>query len=198
MIATITPGELAQKLQSNEDVELIDVRTPAEFQAVHATPARNVPFHRLRRQEVLETCNGSEEKPLYVICQAGVRSRKACEKLAAAGCQNVVSVEGGTAAWEAAGLPVVRGEQAVSLERQVRIVAGSLVLTGALLAIFVHPWWAGLSAFVGAGLLFSGITNTCGMGMLLARMPWNQVQVRAECRNPNDESMTKPEARMTA
>jgi len=75
-----------------------------------------------------------------------------------------------------AGLPVVRGKKAISLERQVRIAAGSLVLLGAVLGSFVHPAFIGLSAFVGAGLAFSGITDTCGMGMILARMPWNQVK----------------------
>ena len=79
-------------------------------------------------------------------------------------------------AWEQAGLPMRRGPKAVSLERQVRIAAGSLVLLGAVLALTVHPWFALLSAFVGAGLVFSGVTDTCGMGMLLARMPWNQVK----------------------
>jgi len=198
MIATITPQLLAEKLQADAEIDLIDVRSPIEFQAVHATPARNIPFHRLRPREILESRDGSAERPLYVICQAGVRSQKACEKLVAAGCSHVVSVEGGTAAWEAVGLPVVRGENTISLERQVRIAAGFLVLTGVLLAIFVHPWFAALSAFVGAGLMFAGITDTCGMGMLLARMPWNQLRENAECRNPNDESTTKPEARMTA
>ena len=86
----------------------------------------------------------------------------------------MVNVEGGTLACVDAGLPVVRGKKAVSLERQVRIAAGSLVLLGAALS-FVHPAFVGLSAFVGAGLVFSGITDTCGMGMILARMPWNQV-----------------------
>jgi rhodanese-related sulfurtransferase len=114
-------------------------------------------------------------QPLYVICRSGNRARQACEKLIAAGYTNVVNVEGGTQAWEQAGLPLVRGKQAISLERQVRIAAGSLVLSGALLGYFAHPYWIGLAAFVGAGLVFAGITDTCGMGMLLARMPWNQV-----------------------
>ena len=74
----------------------------------------------------------------------------------------------------AAGLPVVRGKKAISLERQVRIAAGSLVVVGALLGWSVHPAFVGLSAFVGAGLVFAGITDTCGMGMILARMPWNR------------------------
>ena len=75
-----------------------------------------------------------------------------------------------------AGLPVVRGKKAISLERQVRIAAGSLVLLGVLLGWLVHPAFIGLSAFVGAGLVFAGVTDTCGMGMMLARMPWNQVK----------------------
>jgi rhodanese-related sulfurtransferase len=109
-----------------------------------------------------------------VICQKGGRSANACGKLAAAGLTQVVNIDGGTSAWEAAGLSVTRGRQTISLERQVRIAAGSLVLVGALLGYFVHPYWIGLSGFVGAGLVFAGITDTCGMGMLLARMPWNQ------------------------
>jgi hypothetical protein len=91
----------------------------------------------------------------------------------------VVNVEGGTQACESSGVPVVRGKKAISLERQVRIAAGSLVLTGVTLGWLVHPGFFGLSAFVGAGLVFAGITDTCGMGMLLARMPWNQCDAGA-------------------
>ena len=87
-----------------------------------------------------------------------------------------VNVEGGTLAWEQAGLPVVRGKKAMSLERQVRIAAGSLVVLGTALGAFVHPGFLGLSAFVGAGLVFAGVTDTCGMGMVLARMPWNRAE----------------------
>jgi rhodanese-related sulfurtransferase len=87
----------------------------------------------------------------------------------------VVNVEGGTQSWVQARLPVVRGKKAISLERQVRIVAGLLVLIGALLSYFARPYWIALPTAVGAGLVFAGITDTCGMGMLLAKMPWNQV-----------------------
>ena len=86
----------------------------------------------------------------------------------------MVNVEGGTAAWQAAGLPVVEGKKTMSLERQVRIAAGSLIVTGVAIGHFVHPGGYGLSAFVGAGLVFAGITDTCGMGMLIAKMPWNR------------------------
>jgi hypothetical protein len=98
----------------------------------------------------------------------------------------VVNVEGGTQAWDEAGLPVVRGQKAISLERQVRIAAGSLVLLGALLGYFAHPYWIALSAFVGAGLVFAGITDTCGMGMLLARMPWNQAPKPSSAKAEGD------------
>ena len=85
------------------------------------------------------------------------------------------------------GLPVVRGKKAISLERQVRIAAGLLVLLGAVLGWLVHPAFVGLSAFVGAGLVFAGVTDTCGMGMLLARMPWNQVnEGAAACCAPKE------------
>ena len=92
-----------------------------------------------------------------------------------AGYSNVVNVDGGTQAWDQADLPVVRGKKMISLERQVRIAAGLLVLTSSLLGAFVSVYWIGLAAFVGAGLIFAGITDTCGMGLMLARMPWNQV-----------------------
>src|SRR5262249_15855431 len=109
----------------------------------------------------------------------GTRAKMARDRFRAAGFDNVVCVEGGTLAWDAAGLPVKRGRKAMSLERQVRIAAGSLVLLGVALGFFVHEALFGLSAFVGAGLILAGLTDTCGMGMLLARMPWNRR--RATC-----------------
>ena len=94
----------------------------------------------------------------------------------------MVNIEGGTMACGEPGLSVVHGKKAISLERQVRIAAGLLVLLGALLGWFVDPAFIGLSAFVGAGLVFAGITDNCGMGMVLARMPWNQVkEVASPC-----------------
>jgi hypothetical protein len=87
---------------------------------------------------------------------------------------DVINVEGGTLACESAGLPVVRGEKTMSLERQVRIAIGIIVLASSLLAIFVHPYWIGLAAFMGGGLIFSGVTDFCGLALILGRMPWNQ------------------------
>lgn len=174
-IATISPKELDALRQRGEPLDLIDVRTPAEFREIHATIARNVPLDRLDAQVIAASRNGAAGKPLYVICRSGKRGDQACQQLEKAGL-NVVNVEGGTLAWEQAGLPVVRGKKTIALERQVRIAAGSLVLLGVALGWFVHPVFYGLAAFVGAGLVFAGVTDTCGMGMLLARMPWNQVK----------------------
>ena len=174
--ATISPASLAELIRGGRTIELIDVRTPVEFREVHLEPARNLPLDQLDPKALIEQRNGSAGEPLYVICKSGGRSRQACEKLAGAGFTNVVNVEGGTTACVAAGLPVVRGKKAISLERQVRIAAGSLVLLGAIGSCWFPPLiW--LSAVIGAGLVFAGITDTCGMGMLLARMPWNQCSV---------------------
>jgi rhodanese-related sulfurtransferase len=169
---TITPRRLAELRECGESIKLIDVRTPAEFGEVHVDFARNVPLDSLDPAQFPHSGNGQPR--LYVICRSGNRAAKACEKLMAAGHGSVINVEGGTQAWIDAGLPVVRGRKAMSLERQVRIAAGMFVLLGLLLGWFVHPWFLGLAAFVGAGLVFSGVTDTCGMGMLLARMPWNR------------------------
>jgi len=173
-LKTISVRQLAE-LQKKEDVDVIDVRTPAEYREVHATIARNVPLDSLNPESVMQGRNGSADKPLYVICRSGNRSTTACQKFLKAGFTDIVNVEGGTSAWIEADLPVKRGKKTISLERQVRIAAGSIVLIGAVLALTVHPYFAGISAFVGAGLIFAGITDTCGMGMLLAKMPWNQV-----------------------
>lgn len=170
---TITPADLKQRLQQKPATKIIDVRTPVEYRDVHLIQAENVP---------LERCHGdlwkgqhSTSDPLYIVCQSGKRAEQACQTLTAAGV-SVVHVEGGTRACIEAGFDVVRGKKAVSLERQVRIVAGSLVLIGCVLAWLVHPGFLGLSAFIGAGLLVSGITDTCGMALILAKMPWNQVK----------------------
>lgn len=169
---TISARQLHDLVQQGQNVELIDVRTPVEFREVHVGFARNVPLDQLDAARVSAGRNGS---PLYVICRSGKRGAQACEQLAAAGFINVVNVEGGTQAWDQAGFPVVRGQAAMSLERQVRIAAGSLVVLGTAVGYFVHPLGFALAAFVGAGLIFAGVTDTCGMGLLLARMPWNRV-----------------------
>ena len=174
-IAVLKPQELAERCTKDKKIDLIDVRTPVEFREVHVEVARNFPLDQLDPAAVMQARNGSANEPLYVICRSGSRGQQACEKFLKAGFTNVINIEGGTLACVEAGLPVVRGKKAISLERQVRIAAGLLVVTGSALGYFVDPYWIGLAAFVGAGLTFAGITDTCAMGMVLARMPWNQV-----------------------
>lgn len=181
-VASISPKELHQKQLAGESLELIDVRTPIEYRSLHATDARNIPLDQLSPSEMKTSHNGASQKPLYVICKSGSRGSKAAQMFFDAGHEDVVNVEGGTDAWAAAGLPVERGQQAMSLERQVRIAAGTLVLIGALLGLFVHPYFTGLSAFVGAGLIFAGVTDTCAMGMMIAKMPWNKITCDAGCQ----------------
>lgn len=175
-VSTITPHQFAELSKGNKKIDLIDVRTPVEFREVHVENAKNVPLDALDPSAVMQSRNSSKEEPLYLVCRSGSRGRQACEKFLAAGFTNVINVEGGTLACVECGLPVVRGKKMISLERQVRIAAGLLVLIGALLGWLVHPAFIGLSAFVGSGLVFAGVTDTCGMGMMLARMPWNQVK----------------------
>ncbi len=178
MVTTISPQQLLDLRHRGEAPTVIDVRTPAEFGEVHVNFARNFPLDRLDPKQVVAD-HGGRAEPIYFVCRSGGRSKTACEKMIAAGITNVVSVDGGTSACESAGLPVVRGKKAMSLERQVRIAAGALVATGAALAAFgpdplLKNIGAGLAGFVGCGLVFAGVTDTCGMAMLIARMPWNQ------------------------
>jgi len=170
-IQEITPEELSE-VSTKSTIDLIDVRTSAEFEEVHSTLAVSLPLDQLTAERVQSMRRS--QGPLYLICRSGGRGKQGCEKLIAAGLTDVVNVTGGTQGWERAGLPVARGRPMMSLERQVRIAAGSLVLIGTLLGLFVDPLFLVLSGFIGAGLVFAGITDTCGMGMMLAKMPWNQ------------------------
>ncbi|HVR85154.1 MAG TPA: rhodanese-like domain-containing protein [Planctomycetota bacterium] len=166
-VATISPEEV-QARRAAGPVALIDVRTPAEFRSIHAEGATLVPL------EQLDPASLGAGAPVYLICETGPRAFMAAERLKAAGRDDVIVVDGGTTRWAAAGLPVVRGPKTWSMFRQVRLVAGILVLTGVALGWTVHPGFYGLAAFVGAGLVFSGITDFCGMALVLARMPWNR------------------------
>jgi rhodanese-related sulfurtransferase len=170
-VPTISADELAALWSQDKAPQLIDVRTPAEFSEAHLEFARNVPLDQLDPSSL--TRSDAASRPLYVICRSGGRAHKACEKLISAGL-NAVTVERGMQDCQHAGLPIVRGRKAISLERQVRIAAGALVVLGVGLGWLVHPGLLAISAFVGAGLVFAGITDTCGMAMLLAKLPWNR------------------------
>jgi rhodanese-related sulfurtransferase len=168
----LTSNELKAALDAGKPVSVIDVRTPAEYGELHISGTRLMPLDRLDPAEVKSATAGAEA--CVIVCRSGKRAEQARQKLSAAGCENVKVLEGGVDAWVGAGHPVERGKAAMSLERQVRVAAGLLVLAGVILGTWVHPGFYGLSAFVGAGLTFAGLTDWCGMAMLLARMPWNQ------------------------
>jgi rhodanese-related sulfurtransferase len=168
---TISPVELQQILVTQPSATVIDVRTPVEFAEVHVSQARSVPMDALNPGSLqLE-----KEQPVYLLCRSGQRAIKAAEQFAKAGFSQPIVIAGGTLAWIDANLPVTRSAvKVISLERQVRIAAGAIVFAGVLLAHFVNSHFIWLSGFVGAGLVFAGITDFCGMGLLLARMPWNR------------------------
>ena len=159
---------------SGKKIDLIDVRTPMEFRSMHVAIARNEPLSGLDPKAIQSARNGASSEPLYVVCRSGGRSKQACEKFLASGITNVINVEGGTMACESAGMPVVRGKKSMPLNCQVQIITGSLVTIGSALAVWGHPYWAALPGVMGAGLMFSGLTDTCAMGSCLATMPWNQ------------------------
>ncbi len=168
---TISPIELQQILVAQPNVSVIDVRTPVEFAEVHVPQARSIPLDELSPGSL----SLAKDQPVYLLCRSGQRATKAADKFAKEGFAQPIVVAGGTLAWLEANLPVTRGvTKVISLERQVRIVAGAIVFTGVLLAHFVNLHFIWLSGFVGAGLVFAGITDFCGMGLLLARMPWNR------------------------
>ena len=168
---SISPIELQKILAAQPNATLLDVRTPVEFAEVHVPQARSIPLDELNPSSLpLE-----KSEPVYLLCRSGQRATKAAEKFAKAGFTQPVVIAGGTLAWIEANLPVTRGTtKVISLERQVRIAAGALVLTGVLLARFVDFNFIWLPGFVGAGLIFAGITDFCGMGLLIAKLPWNK------------------------
>ena len=116
---TISVTQLCE-LQRNSKIDLIDVRMPTEFREVHAECARSLPLDSLDPKAIMANRNGTADQPLYVICRSGNRSSQACKKFIEAGFENVVNVEGGTMAWEKAGLPVIRGKKSMPLMQQGR------------------------------------------------------------------------------
>jgi rhodanese-related sulfurtransferase len=164
--------ELAQLLHERPETRLLDVRTAGEFATEHVAGAYNVPLDALGEHgaEIRTTVDA----PVVLVCRSGQRARRAEESLRASGMRNLHVLDGGMAAWIAAGRPVRRGVPRMSLERQVRIGAGALAATGGFLAMFVHPLFAVIPACVGSGLVFAGLTDVCAMGLLIAKLPYNR------------------------
>ncbi|HET8706524.1 MAG TPA: rhodanese-like domain-containing protein, partial [Pseudomonadales bacterium] len=176
-IARISAEQFGNHMRSGK-VFALDVRTPAEYHTLHVEGAVCCPLTDLDTRSVvsdLKQRGFGKNDTLYLLCKSGNRSAQAAEKITAETDVNVVVVEGGTEACSALGLPCKTGHRNVlPLDRQVRIAAGSLALLGAILGFTVAPAWYGLSAFVGAALIFAGVTDICPMRDMLARAPWNQ------------------------
>jgi rhodanese-related sulfurtransferase len=180
-LQSITPQDLHELCRNGKTVELVDVRTPVEYREIHVKGAQLVPLDRLDPRAVMAARNGTAQNPLFLICRSGSRAKEACERFVAAGFQNVFYIEGGTLGCEKSGLDMVRGKKTISLDRQMRILMGFLVLAGIGLALVIHPLFFGLSAFIGMGMIFAGITDKCPLSQLVARMPWNQVKEEKAC-----------------
>jgi len=171
---TIDAAGLAERVAAGT-TDVLDVRTGAEFRAMRLRGSRNVPLDAVTAEAARAGRPAAATGPTYIVCKGGGRARMAAAKLRAAGVACVV-VTGGTDACAKAGLPVERdaGAHGWSLDRQVRLIAGTLVLAGMAVGTFVHPLGYGLAAFVGAGLTFAGATDVCGMALVLGRCPWNR------------------------
>jgi len=172
-MASLSPSEAQERL-SQADVLLLDVRTILEFSGSQVPGSLNLPLDALSSDSLKKRLGGKEPIEILILCQSGKRAGKAAVILARDPAWKVHVVEGGLQQWREEGLPIDQKAAVISLERQVRIAAGALVLVGLALGQWVHPWGIALSGFVGAGLVFAGWTDTCGMGMLLAKAPWNR------------------------
>jgi rhodanese-related sulfurtransferase len=166
----VEPHHLHARL--HDDAVVVDVRTPGEFESSHIPHAWNLPLDRLDQHvdDIRETAEADGE--LVLVCRSGGRAREAQQRLREAGIEAAV-LEGGMNAWHRTDAPVVRDVLRWDLERQVRLAAGSLVLLSVLAGLAWTPAVA-VAGFVGAGLVFSAVTDTCGMALLLSRLPYNR------------------------
>jgi len=172
------PDKVYQKLVNNADVQLVDVRSHAEFNNVHAKGAISIPLDKISR-EVLENKIGTErlrQHTLYFICESGLRAQQAVDRLKLQGVDNVALVDGGTSEWEKQQLPVKRISRLPSLERQTQIAIGGILLLVLAKGMLIHPLFHALTGFIAIGLIIAGVTARCTLSALLARMPWNQVR----------------------
>ena len=171
-VHTLTPQEVSDQMAKGS-VVLVDIREPDEFARIHIKGALSQPLSGWERAHL----NIDPAADVIFMCRSGMRTAGACDRLSTRVTGDAFVLGGGLNAWEKAGLPVTKNADApLEIMRQVQIAAGSLVLLGVLLGFFVAPVWFGLSAFVGAGLTFAGITGFCGMARVLMVMPWNRVR----------------------
>ncbi|MFC9481712.1 rhodanese-like domain-containing protein [Streptomyces griseus] len=166
-------GEARTRLH---ELTVIDVRTPGEYAAGHLPGALNIPLDHIQRA-LSDIRDAAHRKDVLVVCASGARSGNACKILAENGI-TTSTLSGGTGAWAAGGQELHRPQGSArtvwGMERQVRLTAGALVLLGLLLGVLIHPAFQILSAGIAGGLVFSALTNTCGMAAILAKLPYNR------------------------
>ncbi|RAN98409.1 putative adenylyltransferase/sulfurtransferase M oeZ [Micromonospora saelicesensis] len=169
--ATLDATGLRELIDSGHAPRLLDVRTPAEFETSHIPGSYNVPLDLLKEHR--EELRRHLDEDVVLICRSGARATQAEQTLAGVGLPNLKVLDGGILAWQAANGPIRQGAPRWDLERQVRLVAGSIVLVSVLGSVFVPQlkWVAGL---IGVGLTVAAVTNTCAMGMVLGRLPYNR------------------------
>ncbi len=166
-----TVTELYEKIKNEDDFQIVDVRETSEYESERIKDAISAPLSRFEESSKRIDKN----RDSYIICQSGKRAEKYAKQLLENGYKNISVAKGGLKLWIDAGYPVERGESKVwSLERQVRFTAGLLVLLGVVLSYSFNSMFLILPGIVGGGLIFAAVTDTCGMAMVLARMPWNQ------------------------
>ncbi|MDH6193590.1 rhodanese-related sulfurtransferase [Mycobacterium frederiksbergense] len=172
---TVDSHGLSERLNSANPPRLLDVRTPAEFETAHIPGSYNVPLDQLRehRSEISKTALAGDSNEWVLVCRSGQRAAQAEEALRQQGLPNVHILDGGIVDWETKGFNVNRGAAKWDLERQVRLVAGSIVLTSVLGSI-AAPKLKWLAGAIGGGLTFAALSNTCAMGMLLSKLPYNR------------------------
>lgn len=169
--AILDAADLRGLMESPNPPRILDVRTPGEFESVHIAGAYNVPLDLLREHR--DEIRTHLDDQVVLVCRSGQRAAQAEEALHDSGLTNVHILDGGMNSWEANGFSVKRGSQRWDLERQVRLVAGSIVALSLLASIFV-PGMKWVAFAIGAGLCFAALTNTCAMGMMLAKLPYNR------------------------
>ncbi|GAB2928070.1 rhodanese-like domain-containing protein [Micromonospora polyrhachis] len=174
--AIIDSATLRELIDAGRAPRILDVRTPAEFETSHIPGAYNVPLDLLREHRAELLAHLDED--VVLVCRSGARAAQAEQTLAQAGLSNLKVLGGGMMSWQASQAPLNQGRARWDLERQVRLVAGAIVLVSILASVFV-PGLKWVAAFIGAGLTFAALTNTCAMGMLLSKLPYNR---GASCR----------------
>lgn len=163
--------------QRSADMCILDVRTAAEVKAAALPDCLHIPLHELTpaRLQAEIAKSGKNGATVYLLCQAGRRAEMAADALQGQIQAELVVIEGGMNAVKQSNIPLAAPvKKVIPLERQIRIAAGLLVVTGVVLGTWVNPGFYALSGLVGAGLIFAGITDICPMGMLIAKAPWNK------------------------